>query len=222
MQRTLARPLALGLLFSLTSCLAADKPIFDELDARAQSGNRAATPGTPPPGSPSGSVAPVADGIPIPQTGPVLPRNAAEAPEIAGLRFLHGSWIAVNPNKTVNEETWTLPRGNFLMGTFRQIRLDGDCAFVELSQIALEEGEIVLRLRHMHGRLEVPEGRADISQFKLVSLTKDRVEFAGVNAAESVKSVIYERLSATELQQSILFAPESGEKDFVTRYTLDR
>lgn len=150
-----------------------------------------------------------------------LPANAAPAEELQKLSFMEGSWVAVNPNGTVNEEVWTPPRGNALFGTFRQVRRDSDTAFVELSQIALEEGKVILRLRHMHGRLQVPESRAKVSLFELVSVEGKRVEFRGTEEAMGVTSVVYERLDDVTLMQSIGFDPSTGEKPFVTRYRLD-
>lgn len=152
---------------------------------------------------------------------PALPASANASELVRDLGFLAGRWVAVNPNGTVNEEVWTPPRGNALIGTFRQVRRDSDTAFVELSQIAVEDGEVFLRLRHLHGRLEVPESRKDASLFSLLSLTESRVEFAGTEAAAGVTSVVYERTGPKSLVQSIGFSAESGEKPFVTRYFLD-
>lgn len=151
----------------------------------------------------------------------VLPENAAPADVLEGLSFMEGRWVAVNPNGTVNEEVWTPPRGNALVGTFRQVRRDRDTAFVELSQIAVEDGAVILRLRHLHGRLEVPESRAKVSVFELVSIAEGRVEFRGTAEAMGVTSVVYERVDPVTLVQSIGFDPSTGEKPFVTRYRLD-
>lgn len=215
----------LGAIAWLSACASPDGRLFDELDARSAAGPGGEVPAsqTGEPGAAGDWSRPVEAGMPVPATGPPpIPRSAAPSPRVAGLDFLKGRWIAINPNKTVNEEIWSAPRGNALIGSFRQIRLDGDCAFIELSQIAVEGEELVLRLRHMHGRLEVPEGKSEVSLFKLVSLEKDRVEFTGSAGSESVTSVIYRRTSPTELEQSIGFAPESGQADFVTHYHLDR
>lgn len=150
---------------------------------------------------------------------PELPPNAAPAPELQPLAFLAGRWVGVNPNQTVNEEHWMAPRGSAMIGTFRQVRLDGKCAFVELSQIALENGEVVLRLRHLHGRLEVPEKRKDVSLFRLQSVGENRVQFAGTGDAEGVSAVIYERTGEDELVQRIEFDPaKSQEKPFTSTY----
>ncbi len=152
-----------------------------------------------------------------------LPASASSDPQIAPLAFLAGRWMCVNPNSTVNEELWTLPLGKSMVGSFRQVRRDGGCAFVEVSQIAVEEGELVLRLRHLHGKLEVPPERAELSLFKLRKLTGQRVEFAGTGSAEGVTAVIYERVDATTLRQTIEFDPiKTKEKPFTSTYTLER
>lgn len=224
MNRPQLPSIALLALALLGSCNTTDKATWNELDRRRETGDLALPPATASPGGGAadlGSARPVEAGAPIPMTTPLLPRNAAPAPEIAGLQFLTGRWVAVNSDKTVNEEIWTPPRGNALIGSFRQIRPDGDCSFVELSQIAIEKGEVLLRLRHLHGRLEVPEDREGLSLFRLVSLTKDRVEFTGTTGAEGVTSVVYERTGPTTLQQAIGFAPETGQEAFVTNYSLD-
>ncbi len=149
-----------------------------------------------------------------------LPAHAAAHPDIEALGFLQGTWTAINPNKTVNEEIWMAPRGNTLIGSFRQIRLDGDCSLVEVSQISREAEGVVLRLRHLHGRLEVPEGRTEVSLFTLQDLQPNRVEFVGTGEAKDVHSVRYERVSPSELVQSIGFAPETGQASFETHYRL--
>jgi hypothetical protein len=152
-----------------------------------------------------------------------LPASASSDPLIAPLAFLSGRWMCVNPNTTVNEELWTLPLGKSMVGSFRQVRRDGGCAFVEVSQIAVEDGELVLRLRHLHGKLEVPPERAELSLFKLRKLTGERVEFAGTGSAEGVTAVIYERADATTLRQTIEFDPvKTKEKPFTSTYTLVR
>lgn len=152
-----------------------------------------------------------------------LPESAQADPALAPLSFLAGRWICVNPNKTVNEEHWTMPRGKSMVGAFRQVRRDGKCAFVEVSQISVEDTGLVLRLRHMHGQLEVPEERKELSLFALRALTPHRVEFAGTGSAEGVTAVIYERVDAHTLTQTIEFDPvKTKEKPFTSTYTLER
>jgi Domain of unknown function (DUF6265) len=152
-----------------------------------------------------------------------LPAHAAADPALAPLGFLSGRWICVNPNKTVNEEHWTAPRGKFMVGAFRQVRRDGKCAFVEVSQIAVEDEGLTLRLRHLHGQLEVPDNQKEISLFRLRALGEKRVEFAGTGSAEGVTAVIYERVDDDTLKQTIEFDPvKTKEKPFTSVYTRER
>lgn len=151
-----------------------------------------------------------------------LPASAAPAKELAPLAFMTGRWIGVNPNKTVNEEHWTAARGSSMLGTFRQIRRDGKPAFVELSLITVEgggAGGVVLRLRHLHGLLEVPPERANLSIFKMKSAGENRVEFAGTGEAAEVTGVVYRLVGPDELAVDISFAPNSREKGFTSIYT---
>lgn len=149
-----------------------------------------------------------------------LPANAVADERVAPLSFLSGRWLSVNPNKTVNEEHWMPPRGRFLLGAFRQVRLDGKCSFVELSEITLDDNdEIVLRLRHMHRNLVVPEKRKAVNVFRLKELTDRRVEFTGTGDAEGVSAVIYELRGPDELVQTIEFDPaKTKNKPFVSVY----
>lgn len=147
-----------------------------------------------------------------------LPPSAAPAKELAGLAFMTGRWIGVNPNKTVNEEHWMAPRGNHMLATFRQVRRDGKPAFVEISLVTVEPEGVTLKLRHLHGGLEVPEKRAQVSIFRLVSANGTRAEFAGTGDAEQVTSVVYELTGPDRLSVTVGFAPTSKEKPFTSVY----
>jgi hypothetical protein len=172
-----------------------------------------ATPGTP--ATPPAPAIPV--GVP---GGPTLdlPAHAAPAPELAPLAFMAGRWISVTPNKLINTEHWTTPRGNHMLGTFRQIRRDSKPAFVELSLITVDPDGITLTLRHLHARLEVPERRKDVSIFKLKSAKDNTAEFTGTGAADQVTAVIYKLVAPNELHAEVQFAPDSKEKPFTTKY----
>lgn len=148
----------------------------------------------------------------------LLPPSAAPVPELAPLAFMEGRWIGVNPNKTVNEEHWMAPRGNHMIAMFRQVRRDGKPAFVELSLITVEKDGVKLRLRHLHGGLEVPKTREELSLFTLKSAENNRVEFTGTGKAEQVTAVIYRLKDQNTLEAEIQFAPDSKEKGFTTVY----
>ncbi len=151
--------------------------------------------------------------------GLVLPDHAAPAPELAELAFLVGRWACVNPNKTVNDEHWMPARGTSMTALFRQVRRDGKPALHEVTQIAVEPEGVVLRLRHLHAKLEVPERRKEVSLFRLVSAKDGRAEFAGTGAAEEVSSVVYRLDGPDTLVCEVTFAPGSKEKGFTSTYT---
>lgn len=149
----------------------------------------------------------------------VLPDSAKPNEKLLPLSFMAGRWVGVAPRAAlVNEEHWMAPRGNAMVGTFRQVRRDGKSAFVEVSQIAVENGEVLLRVRHMHGQLEVPEKRKDVSIFKLKSAAGNRAEFTGTGDAEGVTSVVYTLVNDDELTQTIGFDPKSKEQGFTSVY----
>ncbi len=154
-----------------------------------------------------------------PTTALVMPPHANPDPALLPLSFMAGSWLGINPNKTVNHERWTLPRGNHMVGTFHQIRRDGKPAFVEVSLISVEKDGVQLRLRHMHGALEVPTTRKEPNIFRLVSATDNRAEFAGTGDAEEVTSVVYRLVNPNTLAVDVGFAPTSKEKPFTSTYT---
>lgn len=147
-----------------------------------------------------------------------LPGSAQAAPELSPLAFLAGRWVGVNSNKTVNEEHWTTPRGNHMVGTFHQVRRDGKPALIEISLITVEPDGVTLRLRHLHGGLEIPERRAELSVFRLKAVAANSVEFAGTGAAAQVTSVVYRLTGPDELEQVVGFAPESKERGYTLKY----
>ncbi|MEE2940533.1 MAG: DUF6265 family protein [Planctomycetota bacterium] len=153
--------------------------------------------------------------------GPDLPANAASAAVLERLSFMEGRWVAVKPDGTIDEEVWTSPRGDALVGSFRQVRPDRGPELVEQARIAVEEAGTVLRLRHLHGRRGDPESRENASVLQLVSIDEGRVEFRGAAEAMGVTTVVYERADPVTLLLSIGFDPSTGEEPIVTRYRLD-
>lgn len=151
-----------------------------------------------------------------------LPPNAAPDAKLVPLSFMAGRWIGVNPNKTVNEEHWTAPRGSSMAAIFRQVRRDGKPAFHEVSLITAEADGVVLRLRHLHTLLEVPPGREKVNIFTLKSAGNQRAEFVGTGDAEQVTGVVYRLVDANTLAVDVSFAPTSKEKGFTSTYTRER
>ncbi len=153
----------------------------------------------------------------LPTKLPPMPESAKPTSKISQFSFMVGDWLGVNPNGTVNEETWTPPRGNHMVGTFRQVRRDGKPAFVEVSLLSIEKEGVRLRVRHLHGGLEVPAERARADDFGLVSVGKNTATFAGTESAVEVR-VTYRLLDKNRLAVEVGFAPGSKEKGFTSVY----
>lgn len=152
-----------------------------------------------------------------------LPASTLPSDAIAPLSFLEGRWVAVNPNGTVNEELWSVPRGKIAIGLFRQVRRDGLTSFVEVTQIT-DEGEdgLALRLRHLHGKLEVPGSEKDLTLLRMREIGERTVEFTDPDGSSGMASMRYTLLENGQLEQRVEFTEESGGKPFTTTYTRDR
>lgn len=148
-----------------------------------------------------------------------LPFAATPNQALKPLAFLQGRWIRSNPNGTTNEETWSAPYGNSMLGVFRQIRRDGKPALFELSLVTAEATTVELRLRHLHAGLIVPEERKELDLFTLASTTDNSATFAGTGKTEGMR-VTYSRTGPAALRQDIDFPEGSREKDFSMDYVL--
>lgn len=152
---------------------------------------------------------------------PALP---APKPEIAALSFLQGSWLCVNPNKTVNREVWSSPAGSVVTGAFHQLRRDGSAGFYELSTIVAEADGVRLYHRHLHRQLTIDDKRKDNDVFTLVSLEPGKAVFAPVPGSpgaseEGIETMTYRLESPDVLLQELVFKPTSKEKNFTSHYT---
>lgn len=150
-----------------------------------------------------------------------LPAHAAASPALAELEFLTGRWVGVNPNKTVNDEMWSAPRGNSMAALFRQVRRDGKPALHEVSLITAEESGVFLRVRHLHAALEVPEKQAEVKVYKLVSAGGGRCEFTGTaeGGSADVASVVYRLDGPNTLIMEVTYVPGGKEKGYSLRYS---
>jgi hypothetical protein len=150
-----------------------------------------------------------------------LPAHAAASPALAEFSFLVGRWVGVNPNKTVNDEMWTPPRGNSMAALFRQVRRDGKPALHEVSLITAEESGVYLRVRHLHAALDVPPQQAEIKIYKLVSAGGGRCEFTGTaeGGSADVASVVYRLDGPDSLIMEVTYVPGGKEKGYSLRYS---
>lgn len=149
-----------------------------------------------------------------------LPTSASPAPELAPLAFLAGQWVGINAAGTVNEEVWTAPRGRSLAGLFRQVRKDSKPAFHEVSVISVEDdGSVLLRLRHLHAKLEVPAKRAEPTVLKLVQADETSATFASLPGEAEPITVTYRLEDANTLSNTVTPAAGSKQQPYTIRST---
>lgn len=147
----------------------------------------------------------------------VLP---AADPALAPFSFMAGGWMAVNPNKSVNREHWSLPAGKSMSGAFQQLRRDASPGFYELSAIVAENDGVVLYHRHLHTGLAIDERRAAVDVFKLRSIENGKAVFVPAkDSPDGIETMTYRADGPDRLVQELAFSPTSKEKNFTTVYT---
>lgn len=149
--------------------------------------------------------------------------NSQELPapdeRLKPLEFMAGRWVGVNPNKTVIEEHWMRPRGTSMMGMFRLIRLDKKPAFFEASQIVIEDGKVIMRMRHLHRKFEVPDDAREAYTFELESASTGKASFVGTGNAEGTRRVTYRSTGANTMEVEVEMDPAAKQPNFTSKYT---
>jgi hypothetical protein len=141
------------------------------------------------------------------------PVMLAPGAELAPLAFMAGRWVVVEDNGIVQEEHWMAPRGRSMMAMFRRVLPDGRPAFHEIASLTSEDGQILLRLRHFHGKLEARENESEAMVMRLDVTGPGTARFAGVTNTRGVASVTYRAVGADRLACDIAFDPASGRQD---------
>jgi hypothetical protein len=141
-------------------------------------------------------------------------------PLLEPLSFMAGSWYSTNANGSKNREHWTTPRGKIMTGIFQQIRRDGASALYELSAIEVEEGRVVLRLRHFHRLIEIDDKRPHAEIYTLAETGPQKAVFKpsadpSVPREKGVSSITYRLDEQGRLVQEIRYENGSPEQDYV-------
>jgi len=164
-------------------------------------------------GSPSAE-SPQAPAVEAP---PALP---APAPELMPLAFMSGAWVMHQPRGAIIEEHWMPPRGNSMLGSFRRILGNGAVAFYEFTQIVVEEGEVILRQRHLHRKLDIDPRRGEPMVLRLAAVEGRSATFVPVDDPEVARAGSLERVTYALGEDDMLTlrvlekaraAPEGGE-----------
>lgn len=131
------------------------------------------------------------------------PAPVAAAPDIHAAAFLAGTWQSDSAEHGFNEESWSAPRGNNMVGTFRWLKPDGTPSLFELITITAEGETLNLRLRHHNAKLE--GWKAEVETNKPLELVlkeagENRLLFAAAEGStlnNGVASTLYQRTGDT-------------------------
>jgi hypothetical protein len=119
------------------------------------------------------------------------PAGETNAPTLAGLSWLEGSWVQ-RGKKVENEEHWIAPKGGMMLGLNRTTREGGKTSF-EFFRIEQTTNGL--------SYFASPQGRA-ATEFRLKELTADRVVFENLNH-DFPQRIIYWREGESTLHARI-------------------
>lgn len=126
--------------------------------------------------------------------GSIAAARPATDAVLADVAWMSGRWL-LNEEGTLSEESWSLPAGDSMVGTWR-LSVKGRVRVVELLTLVEEEGKVVLRLRHFDGRGIAWEEKDSPLVLPLVSKGKDLAVFEGQEAAAPLR-LTYRREGST-------------------------
>ncbi len=94
---------------------------------------------------------------------------------IADVAWIAGEWVKQN-DKDRLEETWSVPRGDSMIGMFGWLK-DGKVWIYELLTIREERGMLVLRFPHCGNDMSSWESKSEPLTYQLVSFSDNEVVF---------------------------------------------
>jgi hypothetical protein len=117
---------------------------------------------------------------------PQTPTPVAEAPALASLDWLIGSWTGSVGENSI-EEVWLPPVGGAMAGLFRWSK-GGQVYLYELMTLEEAEGSVVLKIKHFGPGLMGWEDKAASVVFDRVEATADRAAFAKRGGTDGARS----------------------------------
>ena len=84
--------------------------------------------------------------------------------------WLVGQWSGTGIGGAPAQESWLLPTGNTMVGTFIQMKDETEIMFTEHIYLTEEEGSLVMRLKHFNADLTAWEDKEGTVTFKLIAL----------------------------------------------------
>ena len=93
--------------------------------------------------------------------------------------FLVGNWHGTAFGERM-EETWSAPTGGSMVGTFKLF--DGDePAMYEVMLLTVEDGTLILKVKHFSADFTAWEDKPDYVSFRLVKLAENELHFGGLS-----------------------------------------
>lgn len=153
------------------------------------------------------SLAAAAGAEPVTPASPSVGRPPAAA-ALADVAWMSGRWLSTEKG-TLSEESWGLPAGDSMVGTWR-LSVEGRVKVVELLTMVEEQGKVVLRLRHFDGRGVAWEEKDAPLVLPLVAKAK------GVAVFEGQEQGALLRLTYRREGRSLIVALEKGKGESQT------
>jgi hypothetical protein len=110
------------------------------------------------------------------------------------LHWFTGIWVGGSEDYYL-EEHWSTSHGDVYMGMFRMVREDSP-VFYEFMTLAIEDDEIILRIKHFYPGLKGWETKDESASFVLVGLEPGQAVFFRRNFPEP-KWMVYQRSDST-------------------------
>lgn len=126
------------------------------------------------------------------ETAPV----AASTVTLDAFAFISGRWVGRSENGLI-EEIWTEPEGDAMVGLFRMVSADR-ARFYEFQNIAIEDGNPVLRIKHFNPDMVGWEEKTESVVFTLRQVAGQTAVFDEVDA-EVPTSLHFERTKDDKL-----------------------
>ena len=136
----------------------------------------------------------------------LLPAAAQAGPpaRLADLAWMAGSWEGEGIEGAPAAEAWSPAAGGQMPGHFRQLKADGSVMFYEILALAEKDGSLALRLKHFNADLTGWEEKAEVREFPLTAVSRDRWEFSGIT---------YQREGRGRMTVEVLVRDASGAQE---------
>lgn len=108
--------------------------------------------------------------------------ESGESPPPATLEdagMLVGSWTGTAFGQRF-EETWNPPSAGSMVGLFK-LHDDDEVSFYELMLMTVEDGTLVMKVKHFNADFSGWEEKPDYAAFRLVKITGDELHFSGLS-----------------------------------------